>query len=64
MKGSSMEGATALIWCAKQRDDCAEAAQVLIEAGIDVAARDAEGKTALDHARERAPRVAGLLAAL
>ena len=33
--GSSMLGATPLIWCAKQRDDCADAVAMLLTHGAD-----------------------------
>lgn len=56
--GSDHLGATPLIWCAKQNDDCVEAAQTLLDLGADPALTDAEGKTALDHAR---PGIAALL---
>jgi len=45
-----MKDATPLVWCAKQRDDCAECAEVLLAAGADRSLTDAEGKSALDHA--------------
>ena len=48
-----LQGVTPLIMCALQRDDCAECAQLLLAAGADASARDARGKTALDHALER-----------
>jgi ankyrin repeat protein len=51
LEGSSMLGATPLIWCAKQRDDCSEAAEMLLKHGADPAVRDHEGMTALDHAK-------------
>lgn len=53
LAGSAMLGATPLIWCAKQRDDCAEAAQMLLSLGADPSLLDAEGKSALDWAREK-----------
>ena len=34
-------------------DDCAEVTEQLLAAGADPHAVDAQGKTALDHARER-----------
>lgn len=49
--GSHHLGATPLIWCAKQRDDCAAAATALLELGADPGIRDAEGKQAIDYAK-------------
>ncbi len=46
-------GMTPLIMNATQRDDCSEVTELLIEAGADVHAVDANGKTAFDHATER-----------
>ena len=46
-------GHTPLIMCARQREDCAECARLLVEAGADREARNFEGKTALETARER-----------
>lgn len=45
-----MQGFTPLIMCAKQKDDCAECAELLLAAGADVNARAANGKSALDYA--------------
>ena len=60
--GSEFLGSTPLIWCARQRDDCAEAAQVLIELGADASTEDAFGKTALDYAQvNKNSRVAKVL---
>ena len=42
--GSGFLGATPLIWCATQKDDCAEAAEILIKAGAEVGAVDAKGR--------------------
>jgi ankyrin repeat protein len=53
MKGSDFEGVTPLIMNATQKNDCAEVTELLIEAGADVQAKDAQGKTALQHAEER-----------
>ncbi|MDE2126027.1 MAG: ankyrin repeat domain-containing protein [Armatimonadetes bacterium] len=50
---SGFFGMTPLIMNATQRDDCAEVTELLIDAGADIAAVDAKGKTALEHARER-----------
>ena len=47
-----MQGFTPLIMCAKQKDDCAECAELLLAAGADVNARAANGKSALDYALE------------
>ena len=47
---SSMLGATPLIWCAKQRDDCGAAVEVLLKYGANPNHKDAKGMTALDHA--------------
>src|SRR5438874_2419434 len=44
---------TPLIMNATQKNDCAEATELLIAAGADLAATDAGGKTALAHAQER-----------
>jgi len=46
-------GHTPLIMCARQREDCAECARLLLEAGADTEARNFEGKTALETALER-----------
>lgn len=55
---SDMYGMTPLIMNATQKDDCAEATQLLLEAGADIRATDAKGKSALDYAVERGhPRV-------
>ncbi len=45
-----MLGFTPLIMCAKQRNDCAECAALLLAAGADVHAKAADGRTALDLA--------------
>jgi hypothetical protein len=44
---------TPLIMNATQKDDCSEVTELLIRAGAEVAAVDANGKSALDHAQER-----------
>jgi len=43
---------TPLIMNATQKEDCAEVTELLINAGADVFAKDATGKTALDYAIE------------
>ncbi len=50
---SPFYGVTPLIMNATQRDDCAEVTELLIGAGADIGAVDAQGKTAFDHATER-----------
>jgi uncharacterized protein len=50
---SEFHGMTPLIMNATQKDDCSEVTELLITAGADIAAVDANGRTALDHARER-----------
>lgn len=49
---SEFYGTTPLIMNATQKDDCAEVTELLIEAGADRSAMDANGKTALDYAVE------------
>ena len=44
------KGFTPLIMCAKQRNDCAECAELLLEAEANANARDARGRSALDYA--------------
>ena len=61
--GSHHLGGTPLIWCARQQDDSAVAAETLLELGADRALTDAQGKTALDWATELGHRrVAAVLA--
>ncbi len=50
--GSSHFGGTPLHWCARQRDDCAEAIEVLLRSGARADLIDAVGKTALEYAVE------------
>ena len=50
--GSPHLGGTPLHWCARQKDDCAEAIEVLLKNGGDPALTDAFGKTALQYAEE------------
>jgi ankyrin repeat protein len=50
---SSFFGMTPLIMNATQKDDCAEVTELLLAAGADLGAMDAQGRTALDHAQER-----------
>lgn len=50
---SAFYGMTPLIMNATQRDDCAEITEMLLKAGAEVNAVDAQGKTALAHAQER-----------
>jgi ankyrin repeat protein len=50
---SQFHGMTPLIMNATQKDDCSEVTDLLINAGADVAATDANGKTVLAHAEER-----------
>jgi len=47
---SDFHGMTPLIMNATQKDDCAEVTELLLQAGADISAVDAQGKTALDHA--------------
>jgi ankyrin repeat protein len=49
---SDFYGMTPLIMNASQKDDCAEVAELLIHAGADLGAVDAQGRTALDCAIE------------
>lgn len=49
---SEFYGMTPLIMNATQKDDCAEVTRLLLDAGADINAVDAQGKTALDYAAE------------
>lgn len=60
--GSGLLGSTPLIWCSRQRDDAGDVVTDLLGAGADLSIKDADGKTAEDHARERGNR--RILAAL
>jgi len=53
---SEFHGMTPLIMNATQKNDCSEVTELLINAGADIGAVDAHGKTALTHARERGLR--------
>ena len=44
---------TPLIMNATQKDDCSEVTQILLNAGADINAPDAKGRTALVHAVAR-----------
>jgi ankyrin repeat protein len=48
--GSEFLGFTPLIMNASQKNDCSEVTQILLDAGADINATDAQSKTALDHA--------------
>ena len=50
---SELLGYTPLIMNARQREDCAEVAELLIAAGADITAEEANGHTALDIAKKR-----------
>jgi ankyrin repeat protein len=50
---SDFFGVTPLIMNATQTNDCSEVTELLLQAGADLHAVDGQGKTALDHARER-----------
>jgi ankyrin repeat protein len=51
--GSDFRGFTPLMMNASQKNDCAEATELLIEAGADIHATDPNGRTALDIALEK-----------
>lgn len=62
LEGSTLQGATPLICCARQKDDCADCAHALLDQGADPSIADAFGKRAIDYARERGhKRVAQVL---
>ena len=50
---SNFHGFTPLIMNASQRDDCVAVTELLLDAGADINATDAQGKTALAHALEK-----------
>jgi uncharacterized protein len=50
---SEFYGMTPLIMNATQKDDCSEVTELLLGAGAEIGAVDANGKTALRHAQER-----------
>ena len=52
MPGTKFYGMTPLIMNATQKDDCSEVCKLLLNAGADINAKDAAGKTALDWAKE------------
>ena len=56
VKAGESEGFTPLLMCASQRNDCAECADLLLAAGADPAATDAQGRTALAVAEARGHR--------
>lgn len=59
---SEFYGMTPLIMNATQKEDCAEVTRLLLQAGADIGAVDARGKTALDYATEYGlRRIAGVL---
>ena len=51
MPGTKFYGMTPLIMNATQKDDCAEVCELLLDAGADIQATDAAGKTARDWAK-------------
>lgn len=61
-RDSEFYGMTPLIMNATQKDDCAEVTELLLQAGADICAVDARGKTALNYADEYAlHRIADVL---
>ena len=52
MPGTKCYGMTPLIMNATQKDDCAEVCELLLEAGADIHAKDAAGKTTLEWANK------------
>jgi len=52
-KDSKFHQVTPLIMNATQHDDCHQVTELLLAAGADIKATDAEGKTALEHANAR-----------
>lgn len=51
-RNSEFYGMTPLIMNATQKDDCATVTELLLQAGADLGAVDAKGKSALDYANE------------
>jgi len=61
---SDFYGVTPLIMNATQSNDCGEVTELLLAAGADIAATDAQGMTAMDHARKHGlSRITAVLAA-
>jgi len=61
-RDSEFFGMTPLIMNATQKEDCAEVTDLLLQAGAEIDAVDAQGKTALDYANEYGRhRIAGVL---
>jgi len=52
-QGSTCFGRTPLIHNASQGEDCSEITEMLLQAGADVTLQEANGKTALDIAKEK-----------
>ncbi len=52
-KDSPCYGRTPLIHNASQGDDCAEVTELLLQAGADINAKDAQLKTAFERAKEK-----------
>lgn len=52
-KGSDFEGFTPLMMNASQKNDCAEAPELLLAAEADIPATDPKGRTALDIAQDK-----------
>jgi ankyrin repeat protein len=61
---SEFYGVTPLIMNATQKNDCSEVTKILLAAGADISATDAQGKTALAHAMDRGlERIVSVLSA-